>query len=360
MPAGSINKYASVHARVRSMYADLISPSTLIELSEAPDLETLVSLLKGNAYGPTLEELDRDALTPRRIVYQIRGRLAKDYASLIRAVPAEARPLLVQLYRHFEVDNLKAVLRGIASGSSWERVRFVLFPLGSFTVLPSEEMVEAGNITAAVEMLSQTPYQATLAHALERYTTEDSLFPLEVSLDLNYWRALWEEGNRLSSRDREEGLRIIGALVDTTNLMWAVRYRIYHHLAEEEIINYTLPFGKRVKDEDIRAIAAGADIPQIVNRIYPSLPDMREFLQEPQAGLPLLEVLLQRKLAGECRAAFFGYPFHIGIPLAYLVLNELEVQDLTVLIEAKAAQMPVEDFRPYLLLEKPAGEGMPA
>jgi len=204
-------------------------------------------------------------------------------------------------------------------------------------------------VEAAVALLSQTPYYTILSHAMERYSTEQSLFPLEVSLDLTYWRELWEDVNRLSGQDREHALRIIGSLVDTTNLMWAIRYMVYHHLAEEEVINYTLPFGYRVKDDDIRAIAAGADIVQVVSRLYPDLPNVETMLQAPQAGLPQLELLLQRHVADECRSAFVGYPFHVGIPLAYLILNELEIQDLTVLFEAKAAGMPVEDFRSYLM-----------
>jgi vacuolar-type H+-ATPase subunit C/Vma6 len=48
-------------------------------------------------------------------------------------------------------------------------------------------------------------------------------------------------------------------------------------------------------------------------------------------------------------AAFVGDPFHIGVPLAFLVLSDLEIQDLTVLIEAKSSGMSEEDFQPYLL-----------
>ena len=51
----------------------------------------------------------------------------------------------------------------------------------------------------------------------------------------------------------------------------------------------------------------------------------------------------------QCLSAFIGNPFHIGVPLAFLILGNLEVQDLTVLIEAKSSQMPAEEFRPFLL-----------
>jgi hypothetical protein len=37
------------------------------------------------------------------------------------------------------------------------------------------------------------------------------------------------------------------------------------------------------------------------------------------------------------------------------VLNELELQDLTVLIEAKSIRMSVEEFSPYLLMSANPG-----
>jgi V/A-type H+-transporting ATPase subunit C len=133
------------------------------------------------------------------------------------------------------------------------------------------------------------------------------------------------------------------------NLMWAIRYRVYHGLSEEEIINYTLPFGFRVQDSDIRAIAAGADIAAVINRIFPGVPDVNALLENPQSGLPKLEVLLKRQLIQQCLAAFVGNPFHIGIPLAFLVLSDIEVQDLIVMIEAKSSNMEDEEYRPFLL-----------
>jgi vacuolar-type H+-ATPase subunit C/Vma6 len=211
-------------------------------------------------------------------------------------------------------------------------------------------MVEAGSVGTAVNQLRGTPYYDTLSHAMQRYTAEQSLFPLEVALDLNYWRKLWGDVNRLSGEDRAQSLRIVGSLLDMNNLMWAIRYRVYHHLSEEEVINYTLPFGHRVRDEDIRAIAAGADLPHVVARTYPELADVDTLLHEPRSGLPKLELQLQRRLAVQSRAAFIGYPFHIGIPLAYVVLNELEIQDLTVLVEAKSERMPAEEFQSHLVM----------
>jgi V/A-type H+-transporting ATPase subunit C len=200
-----------------------------------------------------------------------------------------------------------------------------------------------------VELLNGSVYQDPLSFAMRRFSAEQSLFSLEVALDLFYWRRLWQETNKLPRGDREQAMRIIGALMDMNNLMWVIRYRVYHRLSEEELINYTLPFGYRVRDVDVRAIAAGADIASVVQNIFPELRNAAELLKDPRTGLPQLEVLLKRQLAEQCMAVFVGNPFHIGLPLAFLVLSDLEIQNLTVLIEAKSSGMPQAEYQPYLL-----------
>jgi V/A-type H+/Na+-transporting ATPase subunit C len=354
--AGGVTDYAAISSRVRAKYADLLSPQDMLRLSEAADFLSLFNSLKGTAYGPYLEGLKDKDINPRRVITQIKRKLADSYDGVIQMAPVHTRPLVKQLYRYFEIANLKAVLRALVAVSAWntetglwDRVREVLFPLGSASVLPAQAMVESGSIASAVDLLHGTPYEETLSFSMKRYSAEQNLFPIEVALDLSYWRRLWAEAAKLTGQDRQYGVRIIGSLLDMNNLMWAIRYRVYHKLSEEEIINYTLPFGYRVKDSDIRAIAAGGDMAATISRLYPRIPDVNALLEEPKTGLPKLEVLLKREILSECLAAFVGSPFHIGIPLAFLVMHDLEVQDLIILTEAKSSHLAEEEYRPFLL-----------
>jgi len=355
MASGS-SGYAAISAKVRAMYADLLTPQDMARLSESTDLPTLVSALKGTAYGKYLSSLRDNELTSRRVILQIRHKLADSYASVVQQAPEQSRALIRQLFRYFEVGNLKAVLRSIQTvsswgtdGAAWERVQDVLFPLGPFSVIPAQAMVESGSVVSAVDLLDGTLYESAMSFAMRRFSAEQNLFPLEVALDLDYWRRIWGEVKNLKGKDREMGNKLIGSLLDLNNLMWVIRYKIYHTLSEEELINYTLPFGYRVRDEDVRSIAAGADIGSIVSRIYPSIPDVNALLERPQSGLPKLEHLLKQQVVRECVSAFIGYPFHIGLPLAFLLLSDFEIQDLVVLIEAKSSNLSDEDYRPLLL-----------
>lgn len=338
------------------MYADLLSPQDMARLSDAPDLSMLVASLKSTPYGKYLSGLKDSELTSRRIILQIRNRLADSFSSVVQQAPEQTRPLVKQLFRYFEVGNLKAVLRSIQTVSSWnsdiapwDRVREVLFPFGTFASIPAQALVESGSIASAVELLRGSPYESTMSFAMKRFSAEQNLFPLEVALDLDYWRRLWGEVKDLKGKDRVMGGKLIGSLLDLNNLMWVIRYKTYHKLSEEELINYTLPFGYRVKDEDVRAIAAGADIASVVSRIYPNISDVGALLDNPIAGLPQLEHRLKQQVMRQCISTFIGDPFHIGLPLAYLLLSDFEIQDLVVLIEAKSSKLKDENFRPLLL-----------
>ncbi|MCK6581964.1 MAG: V-type ATPase subunit [Anaerolineales bacterium] len=357
--ASGVSGYAAISTRVRAMYSYLFTPQDMIRLSDSPDFMSLVGALKTSPYGKYLTGLKDNELTPRRVILQIKNRLADSYSSVVQQSPEQTRPLIKQMFRYYEVGNLKAVLRSIQTVApwnseiaAWDRVREVLFPLGSTASIPAQAMVESGSVASAVDLLHGTPYEATMSFAMKRFSAEQNLFPLEVALDLDYWRRLWSEAKKLSGKDREMGVKIIGSLLDMNNLMWVIRYKIYHKLSEEELINYTLPFGFRVRDEDVRAIAAGSDIAATVSRVYPGIPDVNALLEHPQSGLPKLEQQLKRQVMRQCVAAFIGDPFHIGIPLAYLILSDFEIQDLTVLIEAKSSGVSDEEYRGLLLKTK--------
>ncbi len=338
--------YAAVQATTRALYADLLTPEQLALLARAPDTATLLAQLGQTPYAPYLD-IARQLLTPRRIVYQLRLHLAAVYAKLLHFAPKPARELLGELWRLYEVNNLKAVLRGIEQGATWREVRFLLAPMPHHTVLPLNtllRLLETDSIERAIERLRGLPaYYKPLLAALPRYRAEETVFPLEIALDLEYRRALWQRMAQLPQADREQALPLLGFLLDTDNLLWALRFRLYQRLSEEEIINYTLAEHDQVSPATIRAIAAGADVADVIKRTFSHIPAVQTLkisrqgaLLPPGTWLPALEQVLYAQLLARCRQCFVGATFHIGAPLAYVILAEAELRDLTALVERVA------------------------
>ena len=353
MNLSSVSAYANVHTRIRGMIGNLLSEETIARLSASPDLSTLITKLDESSYGPYLTDSQEVNKSSRRAAYEIRKKLTHDYSIIIKHGPSFARPLLIQLFKLYEVDNLKAVLRGIEVGENWEKIRYTLFPIENYPTLPFEQMVQQGTVDSAITLLHNTEYEADLKLSLSRYHEEKSLFPVEVAIDLNYWHTLWDQIDSLPHEDEKIARKLIGLMVDKNNLTWAARYRYYYHFSESEIIDYTLPFGYKVCDDDIRAIAMDRNPYQLLADIYPAISQEGTLDAKSTSKWQLNETLFMRLIYSTCKKVFSNGAFTIGLPLAYLLVLEMEIQDLTLLFEAKSLEMPVEQFAPYLIHKLP-------
>jgi len=328
-------RYSRVNALVRSMVSRLLTRADWQSLLTAVDVAEVVRLLSETTYGSQV----RAAASPDLPVVEraLRLALADTYDRLIHALLGAPRDLVETLLLRRELDNLKAILRAVAGQLPRETVFRLLFPLGRYSRLPVEDLLRAGGISEAAELLDGTAYGRVLHISLDRYAEEGSLFPVEVALDLDYFRRLWARVEALSGLDYTTARKFMGSRYDVLNLDWLIRFRLLYRLSPEEIFNYTLPHGYRITDRIIRRAAAASDLPGIAAELpepYRGL--LREVGTEPGA-VERAEVRLHRQLSEVARSAFLGYPFQLGEVLAYLWLREAEVHDLEVILEGKRA-----------------------
>jgi len=344
---GEVFRYANLNARVRALASYLISAEEWRVLLAAEDLQSLVDILKERPYGRDLSFPEEPSLPNLELFFD--QTLVREYEKFMALTNGAVRSLLRELWRRFELDNLKTILRRLAGGrAAWAEE--LLIPLRD-SVLPIPQLQEAGDLQTAADLLSDTIYGPPLASALERYEREKTLFPMEVALDLSYWRRVWKAVQDLRGEDRNWAERLVGSRLDMINITWAFRYRVYYHLSEEEIINYTLPYGYRSDDRVLRTIARGASVQEVILRVWgEEVPEFAGLAAEGvRESLQAFEVALARFLCRLARQAFIGYPFHLGVLLGYLTLKEWEVHDLMALAEAKAAGLPSEEIEAYLV-----------
>lgn len=344
-------RYAAVNARIRAGVANLVPPAVWTALLGATDLSDLVYWLDGTAYRDVLAQHTEEALDLQRIERALWQYLVQTYRTPLLFLHGSPGALVDWLWRRFEIDNLKTVLRTVERDVPSARIRASLIPLGPASDLPWNNLADARSVSAAVDRLGGTWYGRVLDEALERYRREGLLFVLEVALDLAYYRRLLRLLDDLSGRDRKEAGRFVGTMVESQNLLWAYRYRIYFQLSPEEILNYTLHRRLQVDAAVVREIATGAPLADVITAVWGMrLPDVERFADVPEdEALPELEIAFWRYRHDLARAALRGYPLHLGVVLAYLVLLESEVRDLIVLVEGKAAGWSPERIEPYFI-----------
>jgi V/A-type H+-transporting ATPase subunit C len=347
----NVSAYGLVNVHIRTAIGELLSPEGWVKLSRGNDFLTFLQNLSDTAYGPIVNNIPPEHQTPRFFAYTIRKRIPEKFRIIEKASPLKARALINKIFQLHDLSNLKMVFRGIKAGDSWDKLKYLLTPTGYYPALPYDAMVNQGTIEGAVALISNTDYYRSLSNASVRYFMEDSLFPLEVLLDLDYWKRVWDEVQNLSGGDKKDASALIGQRLDINNLIWSSRYHVFHHLQEAEIINYTMGFAPKVNDEEIRQIANGVSISEIVEKVYPELQGKVDPTLAEADRLTRWEVELDRHFARCCQHFFVGNPFNLGPILAYLFLLEFEIRDLTLLSEAKALNLPKERYAPYLIRE---------
>lgn len=317
------------------MISRILSEDALRSLAAASDLEDVLRLLLNTGYEAQATRLLESGTTLGGAEMMLAYSLIEAYQRAAGLFHSERARLLEQMARRFELDNLKTILRGKVRGEPQDAVRSVLWPLGSLSRLPTQELLLARDIDDVAAILRDTDYGQVLLNSLPRYTSENSLFPVEVALDLHYYRRLWEAVEKLSGQDRVVVGRMMAVRYDLLNIDWVIRYRLNYGLSPEEIYNYTLPFARFIDGETVRRAASAEGIDGIVA----TLPEPYHSLLAEPASLPnpveRSALVMQRYMVEVARSALAGYPFHLGVAVSYLWLKEAEVHDLRAVFEGK-------------------------
>ncbi|MCL5263922.1 MAG: V-type ATPase subunit [Chloroflexi bacterium] len=328
-------RYAKPHARVRAMISELVTPGQKRGLVVSPGLEDALRQLYSTTYGTELAGVPTDGIRLLPVEKAFERNLVNAYDRVIRSLDGPPRVLVVEMLRRCEVDNLKAILGGVVTGVGAEEVGPNLLPLGRLSRLRLDDLLAARSVTDVIDSLGNLHYARVLRGALDRYEHEQSLFPLEVALDLYYYRHLWSVVEALPSSDRAIATRMMGMRYDVINVDWMLRYKAIYHLSAEEIFNYTLPYGYKIDDEVIHRAGSAPDLSSLIAELPDPYRQLLQPLTKESGNIWQLEVGLNRYLWHGAKATLAGYPFQIGVILAFLFLKEAEIHDLKAILEGK-------------------------
>lgn len=349
-------RYAAANARMRGLYSQLLDESSWHQLVAAENFDAAISLLRTTTYGDIITELEQGGgLALEQLERGLAGRAAADCRKAMAFASGGARALMEVWWRHFELENLKALFRGFDQNLAPSTIGRFLIPLGDDSTLPWESLLREHSIPSLIDRLADTTYISPLRAALPIYQRDRSLFVIEIALDIRYYRDLAAAIKDLKGSEHKAASRILGTRLDMLNILWAFRYRVYYGLSVEEIVNYTLWQAVRTDANLVRDIALGADPKSIVVRVWGEgtvdLSPFDDAKNEAQMVL-VLELALQRYWWGLAKRELAGYPLGLGCLLAYLVLEETEVRDLVTLLESKGMGWEPERADQYLVALK--------
>jgi vacuolar-type H+-ATPase subunit C/Vma6 len=327
-----LGHYAAVNARVRTLLAGLLGRSGLDALYTYPTRAAMLQALARSAYGGALAAAARPETG-------LRGRFVQNAISLLVLLKEPEREFLRRYCLWHEVENLKIVIRAVAHRIDRSLVESRLLPLGAIATVDPRALLDATDLNHLAERLGDSAYGPVLAGALGAEGAATP-FALEVAVEWDYRERLWEATTALTASDRDSARQLLGVLFDILKLCGIGRFRDVLGLAPSEIVAHLPSRGRWIGAARSHALAE--DKASGWQAVLSRTP-YADFAFEADGGdFESAIPLAWRRLAAEAQRKLSSYPFEIGVPLSFLLLQEIEIRDLGRMLAAKDMQLPAD------------------
>ncbi len=344
-----LSKYSLVNAKVRARLSTLLSPEQINRLAEARDLAEFYAALDGTIYERIFSrpEITFDPRVGERLLLE---QEVEWHTELLQDLRRAERDLIAHFLEKYEIENLKVALR-IREGNRGEEEMNYIVRRDLPHALPYQAISETGSLEQALSLLSGTPYFAAVNAVLDDYKTRGTLFPVEIGLEIDYYRRLKQRVEALAKRDREIARHIMGLEIDQKNISWLIRLKFYYDIPLGELLDYNIPGGYKMTKEKLRQSFKAESIREVLSvaleKSYRAAADIL-IREEKLSRLYLLEIILWTYLLGEARKILGGFPFTIGTVLAYLVLKRTEIRNIISILNGKVYKMGRGEIESHL------------
>lgn len=344
-----ISKYALVNAKVRSRLSTLLPAELINRLAETRDLAEFYSILGGTVYDPIFSkpEITFDPRVGERMLLE---QEVEWHAELLQDLKGPQKELVAHFLEKYEIESLKTALRIREGSRGQEEMKYIVRKeLPHF--LPYQAVSEAASLEDALPLLSGTPYEGVVQGALDDYNERGTLFPVEIALEIDYFKRLKSKVESLSKKDRVIALRLIGVEIDQKNIGWLIRLKFYYDIPVGELLDYNIPGGYRMTRDKLRQAFKAESVKDVLSfALEKSFKSISELLvrEEELSKLYLLEIILWNYLIAEARKTLGGFPFTIGTVLAYLILKRTEIRNIITILNGKVYRMGRGEIESHL------------
>jgi len=332
-------EYEYGNARLHAMKSRLLSRRTLHDLAESESLQGLIAALTKTAYQKSIEA----ALTRFTGMHCIDEALRSDLIATVGCISGffheETRKLIALVLRSYDIENLKAILRGLSKNVSSGEIIAVLLPIGELKIDTLRELARLNNTREAIDLLASQslPFAAPLLKLrAERPGAET--FEMELALDQWHYHNVRQT---LRGEAGEDGLLASAFALDAdlANVLTALRFA--HAPREREVVRekfhtddtkrFFINAG-RIPFETLAAASKEETVPSAAEALKKTM-----FYSALHAGVEVysqtnrlsdVEKKLKRYRLVQLAQWIEKDPLGIGVALGYIALKVNEIGNL--------------------------------
>lgn len=322
--------FAYINARVKMMKARLLPPQRLEELLQAPDLQAVIQALAETPYNVHLQE----ALTRFAGVRAVDEALAQNFYQTARRILSFAdgsprRQIEVILLR-YDLQNIRAIVRGRHTGRSDEEILGTLYPGGMLSEARLRELLQQTDLRAMADTLVtwMHPLGRALREGIGAAQRSGSLIDVEIALD----RAYAQYGLRAAGGEADGETtfrRFLSAAITGTNVKTALKLRGMRELPREERQRFFIEGGALSLERFLALADPQSSIAEVA-----ALRVLGVELTGAESPLEM-ERAIDRAFQRKAAQLYLGDPLGLDVVIGYLTRKAAEVSNLRVIAHAK-------------------------
>ncbi len=328
-----MNSYVAVSAKTRAMYGECLDEKDFQNLWAKQSVAEIFSYLKNNgSYRKLFERLNEKDVHRSDIECFLWKEIFDEYKRLLNFVGAKNGSVLEFWFLRREVDFLKERIRNIynheSRANAFENEDATDSFFKAHTNIDVGLCKRAKDLGDFVKACADTVYYDVLKRA---QSVGADYFSIAMTLDGLYYRLLWDAAKKhLSKEEQELFKKLLGSRIDMLNIIWIYRGKRYFNFDNKLIYTYLLPIKYKITNDLLKRLTEAEnaeEIPVILkNTPYKDLFDNLEdgyFIEENY----------RREVYKISKKIFRNSPESVAAIFAYLGLKELEILNLTRIIE---------------------------
>ena len=344
---GGVKRFAAVNTKIRVLKSRMLNDKDYISLLSKESVKDIANYLKEKtSYKKFLDIKNIDDIHRGELELILKKYIVLQYEKLLHYFTDEYRKLFRILFMRYEIEDLKLYIRAFARGENTKTLEELVLYSGVYSIVNHHLLDDAKNIEDFIRSLKGTVYYDFL-RPFEKEESHKLTFYMEMALDRNYFKSLYEQVLRLEKHDKELLEELLGKNIDLLNLEWIYRGLKFYKLSPEELINYTLIGGYTLSYDDIKSLCYSKDENQLMLRMKDS---KYGFLFDNKNTLDLfMERRIERYLYFQLSNYYKRGRMDITQSIAYMHLLEYEMRDIISITEAIRYKLDKEETKRYLI-----------
>lgn len=345
------SQYSAVAAKLKAMRGECLKPEDYEQMLGMRSVREVCAYLKQNTgYGEVLEGYSEEKSHRGEIEHRLLSKLFDEYSRLYIFMNQDQREFLSLWMRRWEIRLLQRALRYIRNHEAapppeqWLGAEVSEREIRKHSKIDLDALAKAKTMSEIADACGDSAYKEIIQTG-ERLKLD--LFAMGMRLDRYYLETLWKASRALPKEDAEAFGLWMGTDLDMLNVMWIYRAKRFWGFSNQMIYTTMIPIRRRLSPADIENMVNSADTDAMRAYVAAKTPygaifdnyDEGVFIEENYNTLS----------EDNSRRILSTHPQTMAAVYAYIKLKEVEISNLTVIIEGIRYGMNSENIKKHLM-----------